>query len=393
MDDMRDDTSLVAALLDEGGPSPRVAAAGREGLLELARTGGREPAHQSGRRRGRRAGRWSGRLRGRRPLGIGLCLVAAGAAASVAVAAVGSGGAAPGGRSAPGPREMVLAAAVQAERQADGRYLVTHVRDCHAEPVEAETGDYIVQPCDETWQWRARDRADESAVWTRDLGARPQTARDEALWKRAGSPRTFPYHQDRRALPDLYRTAPTPWKEDRGDRNENSDRYVLPFTGRSLTAEELRNLPTDPEELEKLLTPAEDSPRGRRDSRLPTGPGQKIVQATLAVSDLPLPPKVWAAFIRMLADTPGVRAVGWVTDPIGRPGVALEAPRTASATGGGTSMERAIFDPGTGALLATVSTVVRRGPQDPAVYRPGTVEHYEVIIKSEWTDGRPSRPA
>ncbi|MFC7730812.1 hypothetical protein [Actinomadura keratinilytica] len=333
MDDMRDDTTLVAALLDEGGPSPRVAAAGRDGLLELARTEGRETAHENGRRAGRRAGRRSGRLRGRRLFGIGLGLVAAGAAAAVAVATVGSGGAAPPGPSAPGPREMVLAAAVQAERQADGRYLVTHVRNCHAEPVEAKTGDYIVQPCDEMWSWRARDRAGQSAVWTRDLGARPQTPRDEALWKRAGSPRTFPYHQDRTALPDLYRTAPTPWKEDPSDRNENSDRFFL--LGRWLTADELRNLPTDPKQLEKLLTAPSTRPPVLRGPRKPTGPGQKIVEATLAVSELPLPPKVWAAFIRMLADTPGVRAVGRVADPLGRPGVALEAPRTASATGGG----------------------------------------------------------
>ncbi|MEU6041700.1 CU044_5270 family protein [Actinomadura sp. NPDC047616] len=364
-------------------------------MLELTRTAGRAPAHQHERRDERRAGRRNGWLRGRRPLGIGLGLVAAAAATAVAVATVGSGGAAPAQRSAPGPREMVLAAAVQAERQADGRYLVTHVRNCHAEPVKARTGDYIVQPCYENWRWRARDRANESAVWTRDLPARPQTPQDEALWKRAGSPRTFPYSQDPKALPNLYRTTPTPWKEDRSDRNENSDRYFLPLTGRSLTAEELRNLPTDPKELEKLLTPR--PPKGvvmdRRASMTPTGPGQKIVQATLAVSDLPLPPKVWAAFIRMLTDTPGVRAVGRVTDPIGRPGVALEAPRTAPASGGGTSMERAIFDPDTGVLLATVSTTVKRGTKEPAVYRPGTVENYEVIVKSEWTDSRPSRPA
>ncbi|GLW66140.1 hypothetical protein Arub01_43840 [Actinomadura rubrobrunea] len=386
MDDMRDETTLVAALLDEGGPSRQVTAAGRERLLELARTADRPPA--------RKARRWNGWLRGRRPLGLGLGLVAAAAAAAVAVAAVGSGGAAPTRPSGPGPREMVLAAAVQAERQADGRYLVTHVRNCHAEPVKAETGDYIVQPCHEIWQWRARDRADDSAVWTRDLPTRPQTSRDEALWRRAGAPRTFPSSQDPRALPDLYRTAPTKWKESRSDRNENSDRYVLQPSGRALTAEEVQNLPTDPKELEKLLAPrpSEGSPRDRRDSRLPTGPGQKIVEATLAVSELPLPPKVWAAFIRMLADTPGVRAVGRVADPIGRPGVALEAPRTAPG-GGGTSMERAIFDPNTGALLATVSTTVRRGADDPAVFRPGTVEGYTVIVESRWTDGRPSRPA
>ncbi|GAA3974081.1 hypothetical protein GCM10023085_65710 [Actinomadura viridis] len=387
-----DELRMVAELLDEGGPSPRVTAAGREGLHRLA-----HPAvDEVGTRRAGRLGRLA-----RRPfrIGLGLGLVAAAAATAVAIAALGPGGVPGTGGEvtlrADGAKQMVLAAATQAERQTDDRYLVTHSRDCHAEPVRAKTGNYFVQPCWEMWRWQARDRANDSAIWSRDLPARPQTAEDEKLWKRAGSPTTFPYHDDPKALPKLYRTKPTPWKEDPSDRNENEKGFFLMGLGRTITAQELQNLPTDPKELEKILTRPErapkpsTNPRARRHSK-PTGPGQKIVEMGSAVSGLPLPPKVWAAFIRMLADTPGIQAVGRVTDPLGRPGVALEAARTGGPMNK-TSMERIIFDPKTGALLAEVSTFVK-AEDNERNYRPGTVTSYSANIETRWTGSRPTSP-
>ncbi|HEX2314741.1 MAG TPA: CU044_5270 family protein [Thermomonospora sp.] len=381
-----DEVTMIGALLDEGGPTRRVTTEGREGLDALMHSAATLPAappQAAPRRDGRRLG-------GRRPFGIGLGLVAVGSAAAVAIAVLGSGGAPGSGGSsrADGPRRMVLAAAVQAERQTDGRFLVMHTKHCHAEPVRARTGDYIVQPCHETWEWRARDRANDSAIWTRELPTRPQTPRDTELWKRAGSPSTFPYHEAPDVLPDQYRTRPTLWKEDPSDRDENPEKFLLPGTGLQLTARELRDLPTDPKQLERVLSRPDRKRPVKRG--LPIGPGQRIVEMGLAVDGVPLPPKVWAAFIRMLADTPGVRAVGRVTDPMGRPGVALEGTRTGGPTGS-TSMERIIFDPRTGALLAVVATTVK-GAGSKSAYRPGTVESYKLFIETRWTDTRPTTP-
>ena len=67
----------------------------------------------------------------------------------------------------------------------------------------------------------------------------------------------------------------------------------------------------------------------------------------------------------------------------------LEAPRTSAVKGAnpGTSMERIIFDPKTGALPATMETTVT-----PGGYLPGTLEGYDVRISAAWSDTRPARP-
>jgi hypothetical protein len=347
----------------------------------------------------------------------GLGVVAAGTAAAVTVPALLAGGPpdTPGPEPRPDAKQMVLAAAHQAERQPLGRYLTTHSRHCFAQPVKAESGTYFVQPCNETWQWRARDRAADSAIWTRDLPTMPQTPADRRLWERAGSPTTFDYHQDPKALPDLYKTTATPWKEDPSDRNE--DPATFPLGSKNYTARELQELPTDPESLRAILLPepkpfppsvpdSELSEEQRQKVRLreklraqsgkrapgrmqPTGPGQDIVKVESAVAGLPLPPKVWAGIIRMLAQTPGVRAVGRVTDPVGRSGVALEGIRTGSQTG--SAMERLIFEPATGRLLASTSTVVTTGKAEPE-YGPGRLEGYRLNFSSVWTDRRPTTP-
>jgi hypothetical protein len=341
---------------------------------------------------------------------VGLGAVAAGTAAAVTVPALLAGGPpdARGPQARTGAEQMVLAAAHQAERQPLGRYLTTYSRHCFAEPVDAETGDYFVQPCDETWQWRARDRAGDSAIWTRNLPALPQTPADRKLWERAGSPKTFDYHDAPRALPDLYKTTATPWKEDASDRNE--DLATFPLGAKDFTARELQELPTDPAALRAILLPAakpgpaspdpeaidkkkaqlRDQARKRAPApREPSGPGQDIVKVDLAVAGLPLPPKVWAGIIRMLAQTPGVRAVGRVTDPSGRPGVALEGSRTGFWTG--TAMERMIFDPATGRLLASTSTVVTPGKNRPE-HGPGRLTGHRLYFSSVWSDQRPASP-
>ncbi|MFI6515177.1 hypothetical protein ACIBF1_06390 [Spirillospora sp. NPDC050679] len=343
----------------------------------------------------------------RRWFAAGLGVLATGAAAAVAVATLGAGGggAAPSSteQAAPTAEQMVLAAAHKAEKRSAKRYLTVHNQHCFALPVSAKTGPYLMRTCDETWQWAARDRAKDSAIWSRDLPIKPLSPQDAALWKRAGSPRKLPYQEDPKNNPDMYQLDPTPWKEDTSDRDEDSGKFSLPGLDREVTAAQLqdpaviRQAMKEAVRREKKMPPGAGAPSGRpappgRRTE-PEGPGQAVVRVTGALQDLPLPPKGWAEVIRALSGVPGVRAVGRVTDPVGRPGVALEGPRTA---GGQTTMERVIFDPETGELLASTSAIVTPGsgtgaPYD-AAYRPGVVIGSDVSISREWTDRRPTAP-
>ncbi|WP_327419947.1 hypothetical protein OG612_41265 [Streptomyces sp. NBC_01527] len=68
---------------------------------------------------------------------------------------------------------------------------------------------------------------------------------------------------------------------------------------------------------------------------------------------MPVKPGVRAAAYRVMADLPGVRVVGRVTDPLGRKGVGVEFPDT-YRTPLGSTRQRLVVDPSTGAMLSTV---------------------------------------
>ncbi|MGI5166369.1 hypothetical protein ACQEU3_18630 [Spirillospora sp. CA-253888] len=341
----------------------------------------------------------------RRGLAVGLGVLATGAAAAVAVAALGAGGGgvapSPSAQAAPSAKQMVLAAAHKAEKRSAKRYLTVHNQHCFALPVRAETGAYLMRTCDETWQWAARDRAKDSAIWSRNLPIEPLSPQDAELWKKAGSPRKLPYQEDPKRYPDMYKVDPTPWKEDPSDRNENSGKFFLSGLGREVTAAQLQDPAVVRQAVKQAMAREKKMPPGARapgrQAAGPQGAGQAVVGVTIALQDLPLPPKGWAEVIRVLSDVPGVRAVGRVTDPIGRPGVALEGLRTAGRDIGGHSlMERVIFDPETGELLASTSTIVDPGSGKGAAFgeghRKGVVVSSDVSIRREWTDQRPTSP-
>ncbi|WP_067486263.1 hypothetical protein [Actinomadura hibisca] len=339
----------------------------------------------------------------RRWLPVGLGVLATGAAAAVAVATLGAGG---GGvtpspsapQAAPSARQMVLAAAHQAEQRTTKRFLTVHSRHCFALPVRAKTGTYLMQPCDESWQWAARDRAGDSAIWSRNLATKPSSPRDAELWKKAGSPRGLPYRDLPERYPDMYKVDPTPWKEDPSDRNSNSGKFFLSGLGREVTAAQFQDPAVIREAVREKLNQRKRLPPGVKVAPgrgEPEGPGQALVRVRSTVQDLPLSPKGWAEVIRALSDVPGVVAVGRVTDPLGRSGVALEGTRT-NGRGSARTLERVIFDPRTGELLASTSTLVQPATGKNASfgegYRPGTVVSSDVSIRREWTDRRPTAP-
>ncbi|HEX2313608.1 MAG TPA: hypothetical protein VHJ17_07750, partial [Thermomonospora sp.] len=319
-----------------------------------------------------------------------------------------TGGSAPGGDGTPAPRGPVtldgrvaiLAAAEQAERQPVGRYW--HVDEIQGQSyiMRPKTGTYAITGAhSELFAWRGARSGMGEAYYERDLPARPLTERDAALWRRAGSPASFrvwsndAYH--------TYTTGMTRWKvkRDAGGGGE----FVL---GKSV--EDLQNLPTDPARLTEMFL---STPEMKRMAGIPAEkplsermdvPGSKIIRVAGLLNE-PIPPKVRAGLMRALAAQPGIHAIGRVTDPLGRPGVALasdDRPTTITGEFGtpkaqqGTYRSRnvLVFDERTGALLS--DQVMLTSPGGPyAEMKPGFVIYYNLLRSAAWTDTKPTPPA
>ncbi|MGP4026239.1 CU044_5270 family protein [Actinomadura sp. 3N407] len=395
--------ALSAARPEELDPSadPAAARARRERDLERALRAAPETALAAGRARGRRPVRWAA---------FGVGALAAGAAAAVAIAAVGSG---PGSPSSPGTpasvdlgRQAVLAAAEKAEAQPAGEYWYTDVVSGRAAVVRAETGTYAITVShSESFSWHGARSGMGAAYFQRDLPARPQTARDMELWREAGSPTSFRVPSDGRDL--VFVTKAGPWRSEGPEVGHDASGGGDFAGGRS--AEDLQNLPTDPNELADMFLsrkggrggaglPPDTSAMGPASRR--ATPYRKIMRAASLLMNTPLPPKVRAGLMRALAAQEGVRPIGRVTDPLGRPGVALAAGDRATTITDGPKARRGtwrsrpviVFDERTGALLSRQEQLTRPGGEF-AEMKPGFVIEHQTVRSAKWTDGRPKPPA
>lgn len=344
------------------------------------------------------------RVRGGWRLKAGIGVVAAGAATAVAVALVGSGSPAP-----PSPpasvdlgKRAVLAAAEKAGLQPSGKYWYSDTVGGQAYVVRAKTGTYAIFGAHtETFAWIGAKPGMGEANYARDLPAHPQTARDAALWRKAGSPSSIRvWSGDNWAT---YTTKATKWRSDGPNVGIDLDGGGKFVDGKSV--EDLRNLPTDPDKLAEMFLGEELMPEvakmdpKRRQGMLASG---RLLR-TSAVLRAPIPPKVRSGLMKALAAQPGMRAIGRVTDPLGRRGVALAADDRAMtvtgghggpATGQGTYRSRQviIFDERTGALLSRQNVLTKPGGPY-AEMKPGFVIEYEASRSAGWTNTKPNPPA
>ncbi|GAA0279571.1 hypothetical protein GCM10009527_089810 [Actinomadura nitritigenes] len=434
-----DEMDGVRRLLAEPpAPSPE-AAAKAFGLLEREMSGGRRAGTA-------RAGR---RLRYGWPFGLGAGLAAVGAAAAVTVVVTGQGTPEPG-KTAPGVdlnRQAVLAAAGKAALMPTGKYWYTDQIQGQSYMMRPKTGEYaIVGAHSETFEWSGAKSGMGEAFYGRDIPARPLTPKDAALWRKAGAPSAFRVWSNDHYY--TYDRKTSAWEADRPDA-KGGGRWLGdrdPDGGESggLTVDDLQNLPTDPaslaarflkgaasdpklERIRKTLAQMQQQPvpadpgkraehaaaikslqdmlkkvdEGRRED--PHGSREKLMRAEDLMMDLPLPPAVRAGLMRALAAQPGVRAIGAVTDELGRKGIALAAADTtvhvtgeygtpAAEQGTYTSHEEIMFDPATGQLLGSRDVLTRPG----GAYRsqaPGFVINYWLVRSSGWTDAKPEPPA
>ncbi|WP_345024230.1 CU044_5270 family protein, partial [Actinomadura keratinilytica] len=240
-------------------------------------------------------------------------------------------------------RSVLLASAQTVERteETPGRYWYTKFRVQTLSNVKLPDGGdgrgaklpYTYRHSSTEERWLSRTGRDRSRTITGiDRKIDFPTAQDEAEWRRAGAPRL---------------TGP------RGDRPrviDDRQAFAEVVANEPVTVEALLKLPTDAAALTADL-----KRRYRRDVRRTgtdiAGPFEYFVWST-AESLLagPITPGTKAAFYRVLAAQPGIRAEGRTTDPLGRGGVAV------SMSGDGYRL-RLIVDPATGRLLATDNRV------------------------------------
>ncbi|MGW5579363.1 CU044_5270 family protein [Micromonospora chokoriensis] len=121
---------------------------------------------------------------------------------------------------------------------------------------------------------------------------------------------------------------------------------------------EIRPLPADPSALRELL-------------KVEYGPGAASKEVSTLYGQYVVPRATRAAVLRVLADVPGFRWRGQVTDRAGRHGVAVTFDDREHD-----AQSLLIFDPKTGELLA----------HERLTLSPARISSYKVILDAAWTD-------
>ncbi|MEQ4715343.1 CU044_5270 family protein [Nonomuraea sp. B19D2] len=351
-----DELKVIEAVFAEPEPTPREAAAGRARFLRLAHEGG--SGHRSPAKR---------LLYGRRPLFYG------GWAATVSLAVVFAlviGIPSAGPASA---RELLILAATSSEAQeAQGRYTHFKVETGGVAKLGSPQRPYsMLSRRIDAW-WYPTSKDDDGWYAYQNLGAAPVSAEDAAAWRAAGSPTRVPRPCTKGKLyktgPDGKVTVeqpsgPCPDFDTRPQERMETVRMAGDLAGfmTSHPGLDVRKLSADPARLkEQLLHWTRSDGLG--------GPVEgDAAQLWAAVSMVllhpegPVSPQVRAASYRILADVPGVRSLGEVTDPLGRKGQAFT--RTSDESEGIPGTSRIIIDPASGQPLAGEGYEVPGGPR------------------------------
>jgi hypothetical protein len=215
------------------------------------------------------------------------------------------------------------------------------------------------------------------------------TPKDEANWRHAGQPFKpgpsgdgRPGFVQRHRDPRVLKQPPTPQH-----RIQGPTFWVLGKTG--LTVRDVQRLPTTPAALQRALLSMRVPERDG--ARAPADKAEWLwAETPNMLAEWPLTPRTRAAAYRMLADLPGIRSIGRVTDPLGRSGVAVA--RTGHDQGFGTVEMQLIFDPDSSAFLAS-QTILRTPTASTATARPGTRLSYYALVTAGWVNQFPLPPA
>ncbi|WP_307832818.1 CU044_5270 family protein, partial [Streptomyces clavuligerus] len=301
--------------------------------------------------------------------GVGLVSAAAATAVAVTLVPSGDGAGTPG--DTPTAREFLLAAAAkvekEGERKKDGAYWYQKERMGSIDRVPGRNGrpGYAIDSRSDHLSWLARD-SHKRWSQTTDTGTRPSTKKDESAWRAAGAPRSWPKlgrEWDGKGL--VHRDAP------------GGPGHVVPMG--NMKIEEMRKLPTGAKALRARLRQLVEKEYNAPDWVLRDEVVRKAVE--LAVG-MPAGPELRAAAYRVLAEEPGVRALGTIRDQSGREGYGVAIPSPGPLSG---DELRLVLDRRTGAALGTL----RVATDNEYGRRKGEVTTYTTVLDTAWTNISP----
>ena len=234
--------------------------------------------------------------------------------------------------------------------------------------------------------------ADYLVLDSRWAGGHPASAADVAAWKKAGSPSSWPMDPVSGCPvdPDDVYTAKAA-KTGRAVKQAGPP-AGFQVLGESLTAGQVRALPSDPAALKKWLIGVIEK------QSLPHGTdvelGESLFDGVLnLLFDNPITPQVRSATYGVLAGLPGVTSQGAVKDAEGRRGVAVTVTRNDTAPeqkadSGGPMQVSLVFDPDSGKTLAMETRAM--APADYLAWVPkGALFGYRALESARWTDDKP----
>jgi hypothetical protein len=407
-----DELDLLATARPVPAPSTETVSAARSGLLALiaAEPPTRSKAVASDRALAEPRRHWTRRLR--MPRRILIPAIAAGVALALGL---GLGLGVPwDGTSGPdvnsplvgdaGPlppvklRNLLLAAADRSAQdgQSSGRHWVSKIESGQLMQVGSSDNKYAIMGRSDHTTWYSVRRTDPTRHYQQWIGGAPASDADRAAWQRAGAPSSWPVELPPNCKPKSGYN-PSPYTTGSGPA-----RVVVTKPGVStfriaeadLTAAQVSKLPTDPARLKDWAVKAI---RGSTEIRTHAELNKALFDAMLnLLYQSPSTPAVRAAAYRLLAELPGVRDRGAVTDPLGRAGVAFtfnvneEQSGVRMADTGGPQEVRLIFDPESGQPLAWETHQLQ--PVDYLSWVPaGALFSYQAVVQTRWTDEAPPK--
>lgn len=284
----------------------------------------------------------------------------------------------------------LLSAARQAESAVtEGTYWQTTTRSENVDVAGDEGHLFAVRSAStEEWSVGVRPGTGSLMVSGLDSVTEPRTAADKDRWRAAGSPSKVEIEVGKKAgtgrlvtvigtrRPMVMRT--------------NVDDKIYAVGPDNVTYKDLRALPSTSAELRRHLERLY-----ARDNGADTGTSNRSAWMLRQAGNLvtmPVKPGVRAAAYRVMADLPGVRVTGRVTDPLGREGVGVDFPISYRGPLG-TTRERLIVDPSTGAMLSDVLVLVDPSARaKEAGLGAGMTVNYNATTRMSWGERQISVP-
>ncbi|GIH02768.1 hypothetical protein Rhe02_08350 [Rhizocola hellebori] len=290
--------------------------------------------------------------------------------------------------------QLLLVAAEQAQQEeapGTGTYWVSTIEHGWLIPTGAGNNQYTLRLRRTEITWKPLVPGKDVVHISRWAGAEPLSDGDKAAWRAAGSPTSWPIEPPPGCPPDPRNVyTAEPGGSERVERSAPDARLFMIANGESLTAEQIRALPSDPVALRTWLLSVIDP----RDLRNPVETGKSLFEALVdLVLNTPITPAVRSAAFRVLAGVPGIRSLGAVTDAKGRSGVAVSIERNDTvqerrADPGGPREVSLVLDPNTGAVLGRQVRALR--PADYLSWVPaGAIQQYDLIEHLRWTNDEP----